>query len=356
MLSDPVRFFDSLIRGALLTLYDFVLLSLSGLLFPFVRHSKKFWRFVVSTNRRLSSLTLLLMWLFLFFSLIANDLPNLVTRVATNRDAGLRAIEIIAAAMLGTVLIDVVVRAFLMLAKGRTKRALYVELIRISVAGVFLLACAIMLAGEAGIFIGKLAVFGTPIAALMYLAGLSPSLVAAKALSIRNGLKRSVFISLGAFLAPILFIGGPVWAGYLLQVAIRPILTASEPAKVFQSNTRCDLVRKVGEKLPSQVKVTTFLKLDGETFKSAVLPSKILVVRRDNAEGVTVSVGKLSNTKNDVVLSSSSFSRVEILAEFLPEGNSELPTQESFECKLGRLDAGWFSSGEFEDQTVKSWR
>jgi hypothetical protein len=78
MLSDPVKFFDSLVRGVVLALYDFVMLSVASLAFPFVRKTVRFWPSVLAITKRLSALTLLLIWLSIFFSLsLTTDLGSL---------------------------------------------------------------------------------------------------------------------------------------------------------------------------------------------------------------------------------------------------------------------------------------
>src|SRR5882724_3244248 len=139
MLSDPIKFFDRLIRGIVLTFYDVVVLSAASLVFPFVRKTRQFWPTVLSINRRVSSLTLLLIWQFVFFTLTANELPRLLARVVSNRDAGSQLLQITAAAVIGTV-VDIVLRLICLGIKPSIRRSLYRELLRISIAGAFFLS------------------------------------------------------------------------------------------------------------------------------------------------------------------------------------------------------------------------
>src|SRR5262245_3346599 len=62
MAAGPVEFVDSLVKGMILVAYDFIRLSLAGIVLPFIRKKPKFWRSVILVNRRLSSLTYLVLW------------------------------------------------------------------------------------------------------------------------------------------------------------------------------------------------------------------------------------------------------------------------------------------------------
>ena len=59
---DPVAFLDKLVKGVVLAAYDFLQLTMAGLLIPFVRRRPKFWIALISIEGRLSSLTYLVRW------------------------------------------------------------------------------------------------------------------------------------------------------------------------------------------------------------------------------------------------------------------------------------------------------
>jgi hypothetical protein len=363
MLSDPIKFFDGLIRGIVLTFYDVLLLSLSSLAFPFVRRTKKFWPTVLSINGRISSLTLLLIWLFLFFTLAANDLPELVARVASNRDAGSKPIQIITSALIGTVLIDIVLRTASLLIRNPVRRRLYRELLRIAVAGTFFAASAIMLIGHNDWLFGRLdnlvkATFLgiSDVTWKLYISGLSICVVAAKSLHMRTTW-RTLIALLAAVVIPSIVVALPTFAGFALQAQMRPIIARREPTQIVQSNTRCEPIKLPKEQSPSKLKVITFLKLEGDFEKSAVLPLQKLVAQRERAEDyVTISVGAFSDASPEIILTNSVFSRFEFIVQFLPEGNEEVAGKSQFECSLSLLGAGMFGSLAIENRTVQHWR
>lgn len=226
MLSDPVKFFDGLVRGIVLTFYDIVVLSLASLAFPFVRKTKRFWPGVLSISRRVSSLTLLLIWSSIFFSLFGNDLPGLVTRFATNRDAGSKSLQIIFSALVSTVLIDIAVRSLSILIKNPVRRNVFRELWRFSIAGVFFFASLLMLLGptQSWLFGGleilvTTGVLGIPNGFwMLLLPGLSVGLVTLRGFGLRYSKLRLAGTVLYAVSSPIVVSSG---AGYPIAASQR---------------------------------------------------------------------------------------------------------------------------------------
>lgn len=365
MLSDPVKFFDGLIRGIVFTFYDVVVLSAASLAFPFVRKTRRFWPRVLSINRRVSSLTLLLIWQFVFFTLAEeNILSQLAARVASNRDAGSKLLQITAAAVIGTVLVDIALRLICLGIKPSIRRSLYRRLLRISIAGAFFLSSGLLLIRKDSLFFtrsGHLLTethFGIPdITWQLFLSGLSISIIAAKGFGIESSLVRaSIALSL-AGIVPWIVVAGPVLAGLMLEEKMRPLVTQREPTPIVQSNTRCVLT-KATEDRPPKLKVTTFLKLDGEFDKSAVLPvSKLVVERKGDKGGMTRPVGSFENEGSEIILSNAAFNRFEFLVEFVSEDNNSVASTTQFCCWLALLGEGHFgTSRRIEDRTVDRWQ
>jgi hypothetical protein len=364
MLSDPIKFFDGLIQGIVLTFYNVVALSAASLVFPFVRKTRQFWPTVLSINRRVSSLTLLLIWQFVFYTLAEeNILSQLVARVASNRDAGSKLLQITAAAVIGTVLVDIALRLICLGIKP-IRRSLYRELLRISVAGAFFLSSGLMLIGKDSLLFSRLGHlltethFGIPdITWKLFLSGLSISIIAAKGFGIRSSLVRaSIALSL-ASIVPWIVVVGSALAGLMLEEKMRPLVTQREPTPIVQSNTRCVLT-KATEDQPPKLKVITFLKLDGEFDKSAVLPlSKLVVERGGDKGGMTTPVGKFENDGSEIILSNAAFNRFEFLVEFVSEDNKSVASKTQFSCWLALLGGGPLRSNRrIEDRTVDRWQ
>jgi hypothetical protein len=191
VLSDPVKFFDGLVRGIVLTFYDFVILSLASVALLFVRKTRRFWPTVFATSKRLSPVTLLLTWLSIFFSISITDFSNLVARFVSYHDAGSKSFQIIFSALVSTVMINITIRAMSVPIRNPHRRMLFGELSRLSIAGVFFVASVLMLAPR-DYFITRLLIFtdasafGIPNGFwLLFLPGLSVGLVALRGFGFR---------------------------------------------------------------------------------------------------------------------------------------------------------------------------
>src|SRR5262249_34424880 len=64
-MAGPVEFVDGLVKGVILISYDFAWLSCVGFAIPFMRKTRRVWRSVFATMKRLSSLTYLILWVAL---------------------------------------------------------------------------------------------------------------------------------------------------------------------------------------------------------------------------------------------------------------------------------------------------
>jgi hypothetical protein len=255
MLSDPVKCFDNLVRGVVLALYDFVMLSIASLAFPFVRRTVRFWPSVLAITKRLSALTLLLIWLSIFFSLsLTIDLGSVVTRFVSNHDAGSNSVQIIFSALVSTVIIDIAIRAASLLIRSRQRRMISRELWHLSIAGVFFFASMLML-WPREFFLSRLLIFlqasalGIPDGFwLLFLPGLSVGLVVLWGFGLRgNKLRLAVMIAL-AFVLPALLLASQVLGSLALFAQFSRLLESREPTKIVQSNTHCVAIPRPTER------------------------------------------------------------------------------------------------------------
>lgn len=361
MLSDPIKFFDGLARGIVLTFYDVVLLSLASLAFPFVRRTRRFWPLVLRINRRVSSLTLLLIWTFFFSTLTANDLPDLAARIAANQGTGSRPIQIIVAALVATIAIDLGLRAGCAWIRSRRRRELFTELLRIACAGTFFVACIVMLLGKNDWLFRRLAsLLDQTIPMIpnaiwtLYVPGLSICMLLARGAGIRAGRRRIVLTMTAALIVPTIIVGAPAVAGLVTLARLQPLLERREPVKVVQSNTEC----VVTPAAPAKLNVTTFLRLDSDVEKSAVLPiDKLVIERPPGQDKGTTAIGSLKDVGGTLVLGGGSYTRFDLVADFLPEDNDDLVKRPPFPCSIAIRGEGLFGLPlSLSDQTVQRWR
>jgi hypothetical protein len=368
MLSDPVKCFDNLVRGVVLALYDFVMLSIASLAFPFVRRTVRFWPSVLAITKRLSALTLLLIWLSIFFSLsLTIDLGSVVTRFVSNHDAGSNSVQIIFSALVSTVIIDIAIRAASLLIRSRQRRMISRELWHLSIAGVFFFASMLML-WPREFFLSRLLIFlqasalGIPDGFwLLFLPGLSVGLVVLWGFGLRgNKLRLAVMIAL-AFVLPALLLASQVLGSLALFAQFSRLLESREPTKIVQSNTHCVAI-PTPNRTPQTFKVITFLALDGDADKTAVLPTERLIVVRvgeddggHRSDDLPPEIGDFKGSTLEIVLSNSSYVRFELLANFDPGKNPEIANGAKFKCRL-EYYRGFLVKSVIEDRTVKDWR
>jgi hypothetical protein len=368
MLSDPVKFFDSLVRGVVLALYDFVMLSVASLAFPFVRKTVRFWPSVLAITKRLSALTLLLIWLSIFFSLsLTTDLGSLVGRFVSNHDAGSKSVQIIFSALVSTVIIDIATRAASLPIRNRQRRMISRELWQLSIAGVFFFASMLML-WPRDFFISRVLIFlqasalGIPDGFwLLFLPGLSVGLVVLWGFGFRgNKLRLAVMIAL-AFVLPALLLASQVTGSLALFAQVSPLLDSREPTKIVQSNSHCVAI-PTPNRTPQTLKVITFLALDGGSDKTAVLPTdQLIVVGVHEDDGGPPSdepppqIGDFEGSTPEIVLSNGSYVRFELLANFDPSKNPEIANGAKFKCRLA-YTWRFLTSNVIEDRTIKDWR
>lgn len=148
-MTDPVKVLDDLVKGLVLVAYDFVRLTLFGLFLPVFRYVRK-WRsltrklpfLTLSTTKRLSALTYLVIWILLVIAYASGRFANFAANVIgipnkADVQSGLSVPELLAAALFVTVFVDVSLRLTLSGIQNRVRRDLYGVMARIAVANIF---------------------------------------------------------------------------------------------------------------------------------------------------------------------------------------------------------------------------
>lgn len=124
--------FDDLIKEIVETFYRFLVMTIGGLLIPFAKHTKRFWPGMLSLESRFSSLSFLLIWTFLSFSLILGNLaaiPNAIVEKKPNYST----LYILILSFSLVIFIEAIQRCCFFLIRNRIRRKLYPPIIRICI-------------------------------------------------------------------------------------------------------------------------------------------------------------------------------------------------------------------------------
>jgi hypothetical protein len=359
MLSDPLKFFDSLVRGVVFALYDFVMLSIASVAAPFVRKTVRFWPSVLTITKRLSALTLLLVWLAFFVSLsLTNDL-SYAARFVSRYDAGSKSVQIIFIALLSTAIIDIAIRAASLPIRNRQRRLIARELWTLSIAGVFFFGSMLMLWPKQ-FFISRALIFvishwSIPDGVwLLFFPGLSAGLVVVWGFRFRGTKLRLAAVTALALTLPALSLSVVTGSLFLFVADVSPLVDSREPTKLVQSNTHCAAILTPNQ-TPQTLKVITFLALDGGSDKTAVLPTDRLMVKEIGED--VLPIGYFVDSGLEIVVSNGSFVRFELVADFRPDYSKtpNIANGAQFKCRLGWNFSLW-SSDVIEDRTVEFWR
>jgi hypothetical protein len=175
MAFEPIQFVDNLVKGTILGAYDFGRLTVSGLAFPFVYNSRRFWRSVISLAKRLSALTYLFIWVILAFSAFVSS-PGSLFSYVVGRDSSSDfsrdwVFRIFGEALILTVGIDLIIRLCCLPLQNSVRRRLFETLFRIGTASIFVgFVIGNRVFGDWGIFGVKfyllLCVFTGPVAVI----------------------------------------------------------------------------------------------------------------------------------------------------------------------------------------------
>jgi len=148
MPAEPVSVLDSLVKGIILTGYDFSRLTRAGFMLPFVGKMRRFRLASIVVHNRISSLTYLVLWVLLTASIGSQSGTQLASNVAGLEKTPAPAVTgTILLALLLSILVDLSVRATFSRFHCHIKREFYEALTRVAVANLFLGASIIMVIG-----------------------------------------------------------------------------------------------------------------------------------------------------------------------------------------------------------------
>jgi hypothetical protein len=321
MPTEPIKVLDGLVRGVILASYDFVRLSLAGLVIPVIRNTRRFWPAIFSANRRLSSLTYLVLWILLTVSIGVGTSGRIVFELLGLGKPNVTIPALIAVTLIIAMFIDVSVRAGFMFVRNRVRREMYEHLARIAVANIFVGACALMMiSGDTWLLppgfalIHLIAPEKLPMWAfypqpILFLFSLSLVVVILKALLVKTWTKR---IAAGFFIV----LGGPVvlvyaavlalWLAFYFKIDLFP---TTEPVGVLQRLTQCKFET-------NQIQVSSFLKLKGAV-ALPINPHNLVV--QTSAVGGKSYVGRVIEGQAIFVLSNSTYTHVDVIAAYEPK-------------------------------------
>jgi hypothetical protein len=338
MATSPVEVFDGLIKGLVLVLYDFVRLTIAGLCLPFFKRTRRVWPLVVATDKRLSSLTLLAIWILIVTSFATANYKEVASSVigVGKNDNTQYALQIVSTLVI-VVFIDISIRATFSRMPNHLRRGLYESIARIAIANIFL-GMFVVLAVGAFILRDSLSIFG-PVEYLFwggkirsisisspYLLLFSGSLaiVVVKAFSIRDWRKKAITVVLVVVLVPSVLLNATLW----LFVAVQGVgFNLSRPAelRLEQKFTHCKLS-------DGQIRVTGLLKIN-KSDPIAIDPHNLAIMSSSFD-----SLGRGNNGQTPIVFSSSSYIPYSFSAALNPKFPKTLsPIPPEFDCRLGLL-------------------
>jgi hypothetical protein len=274
MYTDPVKILDDLIKGVVLFTYDFTRLTVLGFLLPLFKNTRKIWPLMRVINKRLSSLTYLVIWILIVVTYAAGDTSEFASKIIgleINPAVGsvFSIPTVMVTVLLITMFVDVIIRFGLLLIRNPARREFYELMARIAVANIFLGIFAVLVkASLSGCCfpLGPVMAltpfdtrvfgisFGSPYVSLF--AG-SLAIITIKAFEIRNWRKK-IIVGLFAIVAvPTVLI----YASILLFSAAYTVTARISPPNVNgggikQQFTRCTLSK-------GKIRATSALRLEG---------------------------------------------------------------------------------------------
>jgi hypothetical protein len=176
-MTDPVKVLDDLVKGLVLVAYDFIRLTLFGLFLPVLRYARK-WRslrklplLTLSTTKRLSALTYLVIWILLVVVHALGRSTNFAAGVVglqnNTEQSGFSVPVLFADVLFIAFFVDVSLRLTLSGIHNRIRRDLYGWMGRIAVANIFCGAFIILVVESYRIRDNVYAFFG-PLPALFW--------------------------------------------------------------------------------------------------------------------------------------------------------------------------------------------
>src|SRR6266545_501150 len=349
----PLQVLDGLVKGIVLVAYDFVRLTVVGLVLPLIAFlrlpiiasrtpsipiaaTRRVWLYVRSADRRISSLTYLVLWILLAVSLFSESGGRLAQTVAgLTKTPDVQIPALLAAVLLIAMVVDVSIRASLWSVHNRIRRQLYESLARVAVANIFF-GMTIIVAVESYRIANTWTIFG-PLPALFWngrlpqplsyntpyllLFSISLGVVMVKGLVRRNWKGRAYVALPIIFLAPALLVNGSV---YLYAGVLTIKLFAPERPTLTQQFTRCTFSAE-------KIRATALLRVRGSgTF--AVDPHDLGIY-----DGSSRYVGRGDEGQPLIAVSDRQFTPITFAATF-DSVQVHNPPGSKFDCELKLFD------------------
>jgi hypothetical protein len=341
---EPVSFLDKLVKGVVLTAYDFVTLTCYGAVIPFVRNTRRFWLKLVSEQKYLSPLTYLVFWVLLTAAIALRSALDLASKAA-GFEKGAAAtpdvVKTIVVALGITILADVASRLGFWFRCRGTRAHLYNGLMRIAVANVFIAACALMILPR----IVPLRGFESDLGPFAYLAAVSfsthgpwlpnPILILLSAsLGIIFVKAMSIWERKAKWIAGILFtIALPTlllnmsWPMFRWSYEIVDMLSGGPQITTFPNLLNCRLT-------DDQISINGYLSITGA--KATVLNPMSLAVMSgpSTTEKPEYIAAAAVEPGHNIVLSESTYTAIEFTTKYDRSKTSVTLPQGKFDCAL----------------------
>ena len=302
----------------------------------------------LSTTKRLSALTYLVIWILLVIAYASGRFANFAANVIgipnkADVQSGLSVPELLAAALFVTVFVDVSLRLTLSGIRNRVRRDLYGVMARIAVANIFC-GAFIILTIEGYRIRNTFALFGSipalfwpaelfkhwimPANPLLSLFALALVIVITKAYAIGN-LKRRLLVG-GTILVfvPAILVNVLIWvlaASYLLVSSLVP---PTENTGLEQADARCSASSgKVSASVVLRQSDRDFIAIDPHSF---VIRFHVPQVGKDGE--LIRDVGKVSDGQPPLILSRSKPLPVTALVTLDPETTKQTDLPPTFDC------------------------
>jgi len=340
---EPVSFLDNLVKGVILTAYDFVTLTCYGAAIPFVRNTRRFWLKLVSEQKYLSPLTYLVFWVLLTAAIALRSALDLASK-ATGFDKGAATPDVVKTIVVAlgiTILADVASRlAFLFRCRGVRAR-LYNGLMRIAVANVFIAACALMILPR----IVPLRGFEADLGPFAYLSAASFSthgpwlpnpilillsaslgIIFVKAMSIREKKRKWIAGILFTIALPTLLLNMS-WPMFRWSYEIVDMLSGGPQITIFPNLLTCRLT-------DDQIRITGYLSITGA--KATVLNPMSLAVMSgpSTTEKPEYVAAAAVEPGHNIVLSESTYTAIDLTTKYDRSKTSVTLPQGKFDCAL----------------------
>ena len=342
MPGEPINFVDGLVRGIILTAYDFVCLVVGGLVPPFTKHSRRLWPIVLTTQKRLSSLTYLVLCVTMAMAIATGNDTSLASRalnIGQKTDAGIIAFFVMV--LLISVAIDLIIRVGFLFVDNSVRCRLYEGLVRISTANIFLGTALIMLFVPGEFFLtradklmsvplGPIVIASPPV----YVFAIALGVLAPKAFGIRQKRLRILFGLTLCLIAPLLVINISLWSFKLVndrQSALSSWFFPDQKGIEIGQFTKCRLSSNI-------IHVSSYMILSGRDW--LVIEPKILAIY-----GANKFIAKVKEDHTEITLLKSTAVKVNLTARYSSQQSEmKLSADGNFDCELkflGSPTQGW---------------